>query len=332
MVKVFRKTALILVTVLSGESLIFGLIDNVRAEEMIQPNKDNVTKDITSEIVNSARDDQEKELDTQIDSQKDLTNIVKQTTDYTCGPAALATLINLMGGNATENQLAALSGTTEENGTSMLGLKKAAKELKYSVQGKKMSLSNLTKIEGMFIANTTTGDNVDHYLVVKNITKDVFFIADPMEGNYSLSQNEFKNVYKGNVLVIKPTENTIIELNNGEKTTVKELTKDAVQEAIYEMSDEDLSQVKDKWLNAVAMAIVRSTGMVVSSHALQRIIERGITSKLFLDVFRGGTLFLDTETGYMVRYKKEVAVIYQGARFVTVMFRDKIKKTWVRLK
>lgn len=63
---------------------------------------------------------------------KDFTNIVQQTTEYTCGPAALGTLILLKGGaTSDEMQISEASGTTEDNGTSMLGLKKAADKLGY---------------------------------------------------------------------------------------------------------------------------------------------------------------------------------------------------------
>lgn len=53
------------------------------------------------------------------------TGIVMQTSNYTCGPAALATVLNNMGINATEQELAVLAGT-DENGTIMYGLIQAA--------------------------------------------------------------------------------------------------------------------------------------------------------------------------------------------------------------
>ena len=49
------------------------------------------------------------------------TGIVVQTSNYTCGPAALATVLNNMRINATEQELAILAGT-DENGTTMYGL------------------------------------------------------------------------------------------------------------------------------------------------------------------------------------------------------------------
>ncbi|MFB2622943.1 cysteine peptidase family C39 domain-containing protein [Methanothermobacter sp. DP] len=49
-----------------------------------------------------------------------------QTRNYTCGPAALATLLQNLGINTTEDELADLAETTED-GTTMQGLIKAAK-------------------------------------------------------------------------------------------------------------------------------------------------------------------------------------------------------------
>jgi len=44
----------------------------------------------------------------------DSDGVVLQTRNYTCGPAALATLLQRLGVNTTEDELAELAGTTED--------------------------------------------------------------------------------------------------------------------------------------------------------------------------------------------------------------------------
>gem|GEM_PF-4605818 len=54
-------------------------------------------------------------------------NIVKQSTTYNCGPAALATVIKAQGVPCTEMEIAKMAGT-DESGTSMYGLIQAARK------------------------------------------------------------------------------------------------------------------------------------------------------------------------------------------------------------
>jgi len=65
------------------------------------------------------------ENDTVTIPQKDTTGVVMQSRDYTCGPAAFATVLQNMGFNVTEEELIVLSGT-DTTGTSMYGLVQAA--------------------------------------------------------------------------------------------------------------------------------------------------------------------------------------------------------------
>jgi len=44
----------------------------------------------------------------------DSDGVVLQTSNYTCGPAALATLLQRLGVNTAEDELAELAGTTED--------------------------------------------------------------------------------------------------------------------------------------------------------------------------------------------------------------------------
>ncbi len=62
---------------------------------------------------------------TEIIPEINTTGIVMQTTNYTCGPAALATVLNNMEINATEQELMNFAGT-DESGTTMYGLAEAA--------------------------------------------------------------------------------------------------------------------------------------------------------------------------------------------------------------
>lgn len=141
-----------------------------------------------------------------VEAEKDFTNIVRQTTDYTCGPAALATLILLKGGEAQELELAQLAGSTEAKGTSMLGLKRAATELGYQAKVKRWNLERLKAAELPVLIHDTKADSTAHYSVVKGFTATTVLLADTEVGNLELSLADFEKVYTGRVLTIKPME------------------------------------------------------------------------------------------------------------------------------
>ncbi|MBM4240290.1 MAG: C39 family peptidase [Euryarchaeota archaeon] len=137
------------------------------------------------------------------------TGIVMQTTNYTCGPAALATVLNNMGINATEQELANLAGT-DENGTTMYGLAEAAKTKGLNAVGMKLSVDDLKPNNIVFI----TVDGGPHYSVVREVTENSVLLADPSLGNIEISKEKFSEVYSGNALVITDPNAPAREVGN----------------------------------------------------------------------------------------------------------------------
>lgn len=78
-------------------------------------------------------------------AQLDTTGIVMASTSYTCGPAALATVLNGMGMDATEDEIITLAGT-EDGGTSMYGLEIAAQAEGLIAKGVNLSVNQLRSI------------------------------------------------------------------------------------------------------------------------------------------------------------------------------------------
>ncbi len=142
---------------------------------------------------------------------------IMQSTNYTCGPAALATVLNNLGINTTESELADLAGT-DESGTTMYGLVQAAQVKGIKATGMKLFINELKKNDIVFL-NTA---EVAHYSVVKEVTNESVKLADPSLGNIEVSKYGFEKVYSGNVLVVNdPTvlsENLLNSTGNGTGT------------------------------------------------------------------------------------------------------------------
>ena len=96
-------------------------------------------------------------------SKVDSSNMVMATTIYTCGPAALATVMKHLGVNATEDELAQWAGT-DETGTTMYGLAQAAKAKGLNAMGFRLTTDQL-KPDYIVVLKI---NGVDHYNIVRN--------------------------------------------------------------------------------------------------------------------------------------------------------------------
>jgi predicted double-glycine peptidase len=134
--------------------------------------------------------------DNSLKSESD-SEIVMQTTSYNCGPAALATVLQGMGIGCTEYELAQIAGT-DETGTTMYGLMRAAMEKGLDARGMRVKVDNLDSNNIVFL-------NIDdkfHYSVIGQINENTVILADPALGKIEITKNYFERIYSGNALII----------------------------------------------------------------------------------------------------------------------------------
>jgi predicted double-glycine peptidase len=123
--------------------------------------------------------------------------IVMQSTSYNCGPAALATVLQGMGISCSEYELAQIAGT-DETGTTMYGLMRAAIKKGLDARGMRVKLDNLDSNNIVFL-------NIDgkfHYSVIGQINGNTVILADPALGKIEITKNYFARIYSGNALII----------------------------------------------------------------------------------------------------------------------------------
>ena len=138
-----------------------------------------------------------------------------------CGPASLKMVFDYYGIDKSEEEIAKLSGTTEDLGTDDQGIKKAAKSL-----GLKVEIKNESSFEDIqdylskkipVIVNWFTRGRIDyddsqvsdgHYSVVVGLDDDFIYLQDPEIGKLrKVERNDFMKVwfdFKGEY--IKPDE------------------------------------------------------------------------------------------------------------------------------
>ncbi|EKQ53243.1 MAG: parallel beta-helix repeat (two copies) [Methanobacterium sp. Maddingley MBC34] len=133
-------------------------------------------------------------------------NMVMATTIYTCGPAALATVMKHLGVNATEMELAQWAGT-DETGTSMWGLAQAANRTGLTAKGFIINDTSQLKTDYIVVLNI---NGVYHYNIIRNITNTTVYLTDPNLGDIEMSLDKFKELFTGYVLVVA---NGTIQIN-----------------------------------------------------------------------------------------------------------------------
>lgn len=135
--------------------------------------------------------------------------IVKQVYDYSCGSAALTTLLNgYIGEKLTEQET--MNGLmrygeydriVERRSFSLLDMKRFVTALGYNSGGFKGQFSDLTKLDKPAIVPIAYA-GFKHFVVFKAYRDGRVFIADPALGNLSFSAEHFQEIWDNNTLFI----------------------------------------------------------------------------------------------------------------------------------
>ncbi|MDT8272190.1 MAG: C39 family peptidase [Desulfomonilia bacterium] len=140
-------------------------------------------------------------------------NLVRQKFDYSCGSAALATLLTYhLGEELTEHQV--IQGLMQHGDVrlieqrrafSLLDMKRFVTALGYSGEG---YTAELDDIKGLDIPAIVPIEfyGYTHFVVYKGTSQGSLFFADPFMGNISFTEAQFLNMWHRNVLFLVTTD------------------------------------------------------------------------------------------------------------------------------
>lgn len=139
-------------------------------------------------------------------------NIVMQERDYSCGAAALATVLKYYWGKdvSEENVLDSLARSLRpealkdrtENGLTMADLKVVSDRMGYDAAvGKLDNLSKLTESKIPVIVTIKVG-GINHFVVFRGTANGYVYLADPIRGNVRVSNSEFENAWVENAIFV----------------------------------------------------------------------------------------------------------------------------------
>lgn len=175
---------------------------NVRYREEIRVGPDWQTAAVYNSMVEPAKEQK-------------FRNITRQAYDYSCGSAALTTVLEFyLGRKFEERQI--MEGLlhygdaekiVERRGFSMLDFKRLVTALGYPSGGFKAEIEDLMELDHPAIVPIRYG-GFKHFVVVRAVRDNRVFIADPSLGNITFTVELFKEHWDQNVLFIVFPGNT----------------------------------------------------------------------------------------------------------------------------
>ena len=138
-----------------------------------------------------------------------LRQVVHQTEDFSCGAAALATILHYYYGTSITEREAILGMFKEGDkekiqqvGFSMLDMKNFAQSRNYHGQGYRLTNVNDLKDLNIPVITLIDTNRYKHFVVVRKVTDKYVFLADPSWGNRRMSLKDFEKVWNQIILAI----------------------------------------------------------------------------------------------------------------------------------
>ena len=138
-----------------------------------------------------------------------LRQVVPQTLDFSCGAAALASLLHYHYGIPINEKEAILGmfnyGDREgikQRGFSLLDMKKLCLNLNFRGEGYQVQDVNKLKEINIPVITLIDTRTYKHFVVVRKVDHDFVYIADPSFGNRKMRLDEFNNVWNKVIFVV----------------------------------------------------------------------------------------------------------------------------------
>ncbi|MCH7328700.1 C39 family peptidase [Acinetobacter modestus] len=213
--------------------------------------------------------------------------IVRQAYDYSCGSAALTTLLNGYGGlKLTEQQT--MTGLLqygeyqriiERRSFSLLDMKRFVLALGLNSGGYRGEFSDLTALQQPAIVPITYA-GFKHFVVYKAYKDGRVYVADPSLGNISFDESRFKQIWDNNTLFIVDVP-------------------EQYRKNLLALQDADMRHVDDATINRYALAEIQ-----FPNQKLERIADKASTMRRVLDSDPKSDNYNKPITTYMRMYYK----------------------------
>ena len=213
--------------------------------------------------------------------------IVRQAYDYSCGSAALTTLLNgYVGTQLTEQQtmngllrFGEYQRIIERRSFSLLDMKRFVTALGFESGGYRGEFSDLVN-QGQPAIVPISYAGFKHFVVYKGYKDGRVYVADPALGNISFDEVRFKEVWENNTLFL-------IQVPEAQRKT------------LLALQDSDLRHVEDATVNRYALI-----DMQYPTFYMERIADKASTVRRGVDNNKDSMTYGEKVNTFMRLYYK----------------------------
>lgn len=159
--------------------------------------------------------------------ERKFSTVYKQQFDYSCGSAALASLLtyhydmpvneqaafNEMYKNGNQKKI-------QKQGFSLLDMKKFVEKNGMTANGYRTTLDHLEKV-GVPAITLVNNNGYKHFVIVKGVSKNDVLIGDPSVGTKTLSKKQFESTWNQGILFIINSRISIARSHFNEEWNLK---------------------------------------------------------------------------------------------------------------
>ncbi|TYS09042.1 peptide cleavage/export ABC transporter [Bacillus subtilis] len=232
---------------------------------------------------------------------------VKQIDEKDCGAACLATILKHYGSKLSINKIRDIAGT-DKQGTSALGLVRAAEQLGFSAKGVKADKTALEEpITLPAIAHIILDGQLLHYVVIHKITKDQVIIADPGRGIIKYTKKEFLEIWTGILILLTPSETYKI---HAETSTI--------QSDIFKLILHQKSLIIHTILASFIITVFGIMGTFYFQTVIDEILPNGLNSTLHILSF--GLIIMYLFKVLLTAFRQYLMILLGQKLSISIMF------------
>lgn len=214
-------------------------------------------KDRAKKTISVAVNDQNIRIRPKVEPQSEFNDkrTIKQEYDYSCGSAALATLLNFyLGEDLDERQV--INGMlkygnkemiVKRRAFSFLDMKKFVDALGYIGAGYKAEIKDLEELQVPGIVPVKLY-GYRHFTVFKGFYDGHVFLSDPWRGNISFTKSDFiKAWYQNVVFIAHPNNKKEFDLLALRASDLRYITEDTIRKEMFDQGDAHKNMTTDRY-------------------------------------------------------------------------------------
>ncbi|CAI6328605.1 Lipid A export ATP-binding/permease protein MsbA [Bacillus subtilis] len=232
---------------------------------------------------------------------------VRQLDQKDCGAACLSTIAKHYGSKLSLAYIRDIAGT-DTQGTSALGMVKAAEQLGFSAKAVR---AEHTAFDQSFtlpaIAHIIIDQQLLHYVVIHKISKDKIIIADPGKGIVTYQKDDFFKIWTGILILLAPTE-----------TYKKQTETSNISADIFRLILQQKSLIIHTFLASFIITIFGILGTFYFQTIIDQILPNGLSNTLH--ILSIGLLIMYLFKVFLIGFRQYLMILLGQKLSISIMF------------